>query len=76
MNAIDAVLSDRDGTLVEDVPDDGCGCRKPEPGMILTAAEHVACDLLSAVRAVSAGSPFPRVLAERDAVHDTAGRVR
>jgi histidinol-phosphate phosphatase family protein len=30
-------------------PDDGCGCRKPEPGMILTAARDLDLDLQASV---------------------------
>ncbi|MGW0533965.1 D-glycero-alpha-D-manno-heptose-1,7-bisphosphate 7-phosphatase [Streptomyces sp. NPDC003032] len=109
-------------------PDDGCGCRKPRPGMILmaaerlrtpaeriavigdigadveaarragalgilvpnaqtrpeevTAAEHVAADLLSAVHAVLAGPPplkdvltDERVLNDGPLVRDAGGRV-
>ncbi|MGV9883661.1 D-glycero-alpha-D-manno-heptose-1,7-bisphosphate 7-phosphatase [Streptomyces sp. NPDC003006] len=108
-------------------PEDGCGCRKPRPGMILmaaerlrtpperiavigdigadveaarragalgilvpnaqtrpeevTAAEHVAADLLSAVRAVLDGPPLKgvltdeRVLTDEPVVQDAGGRV-
>ena len=30
-------------------PDEGCGCRKPEPGLILRAAEELGLDLGNAV---------------------------
>ncbi|MFG2022223.1 D-glycero-alpha-D-manno-heptose-1,7-bisphosphate 7-phosphatase [Streptomyces sp. NPDC048825] len=110
-------------------PDDRCHCRKPEPGLILWAAgrictapadcvvvgdigadveaahragahgilvpapetrpeetaraEHVAPDVLTAVRAVLTGQPQGRVLADErplktayDTAHDTSGRPR
>ncbi|UUU29943.1 HAD family hydrolase [Streptomyces sp. CA-210063] len=102
-------------------PDDGCHCRKPEPGLILWAAgrictapadcvvigdigadveaarragaqgilvptprtrpeetasaDHVAPDLLTAVRAVLTGPPLRSALAT-EAAHDADGRPR
>ncbi|GGL81846.1 hypothetical protein GCM10010129_26990 [Streptomyces fumigatiscleroticus] len=106
-------------------PDDGCRCRKPAPGMVLwaagrlgadpadsvligdigadmeaarragahgilvptpvtrpeetAAADHVAPNLLTAVRAVLNGPPRGRVLADErpiEAAYDTSGRAR
>jgi beta-phosphoglucomutase-like phosphatase (HAD superfamily) len=45
----------------------------------VTAAQHVAADLSTAVRAVLSGSPLGRVLADErpvKAAYDTTGRVR
>ena len=45
-------------------PDDGCACRKPAPGLILTAAKELALDL---DRSVTIGDREPDVGAGRSA---------